>query len=369
MGQQGPRSRRILLVIATTTGGTGRHVRVLARSLAERDWGVTVCGPRATQEQFDFSEAGASFVPAEIGARPSLAAAHALRVVRRLARDHDIVHAHSLRAGAVAALAVRRTRPLVVTWHNAVLARGRARTAYALLERLVARRATATLCVSSDLVERVRELGGLDVALAPVSAPPMPEPSTDRTAVRAALGATGRPIVLSVGRLHSQKGYVYLVAAAAKLADREPVPLFVIAGDGPARSELERQIVDSNAPVRLLGDRTDVPDLLQAADVVALSSVWEGSPLAVSESLRAGVPFVGTAVGGVPDMVGDGGVLVAAREPGALAHAIAHVLDSPESADELRARAREAATHLPTDESVAAQVIATYERLTSGSPA
>ena len=366
MDEQTRLDRRVLLVIATTTGGTGRHVRVLADALAKRGRGVTIAGPRATNEQFDFSAAGALFVPAEIGGRPTLSAVRALRIVRRLARDHDLVHAHSLRAGAVAALAVGRTRPLLVTWHNAVLAQGRARAAYAGLERFVARRATATLCVSSDLVERVRNLGGRDVALAPVSAPAMPPATVDPDDVRKALGASGRPLVLSVGRLHAQKGFGYLIAAASLLAERDPQPLFVVAGDGPACADLEHQIAASGAPVHLLGNRHDIPDLLQAADLMALSSVWEGSPLAVSECLRAGTPFVGTSVGGVPDMVGDAGLLVPAGDPAKLADAIARVLDSTDLARELRERAHDAAAHLPTDASVAEQVVASYERLLVG---
>ena len=361
--------RRILLVIATTTGGTGRHVHTLAGSLARRGWLVTVTGPSATQDQFGFTDAGASFVPVEIGARPSPDAAHALRVVRRLTREHDIVHAHSLRAGAIAALATSRAQPLVVTWHNAVLAQGRVRAAYALLERLVARRSTATLCVSSDLVDRVRELGGRDVQLAPVSAPAMPAPSTDRDTVRTGLDIADRPLVLSVGRLHAQKGFDDLIAAAAQLREHERKPVFAIAGDGPARADLERRIIETGAPVRLLGNRSDVPDLLHAADLMALSSVWEGSPLAVSECLRVGLPFVGTAVGGVPDMVGDAGVLVPAHDPQALADALARVLDSSDLAADLRERALDAATRLPTDESVAEQVIATYGRLVRGGAA
>ena len=359
-------SRRVLLVIATTTGGTGRHVRVLAEALRDRGCAVVVAGPRTTEEQFGFTATGALFVPAEIGTRPSPQSVHALRVVRRLARDNDLVHAHSLRAGAVAALTTPRTRPLVVTWHNAVLAQGKVRAAYGLLERLVARRAAATLCVSSDLVARVRELGARDVQLAPVSAPAMPGPSKDRDAVRAELGAHDRSLVLSVGRLHAQKGFDDLIAAAERLSSHESRPLFVIAGDGPARPDLERRIAESDAPVRLLGDRSDISDLLQAADLMALSSIWEGSPLALSECLRAGVPFIGTAVGGVPDLLGDGGVLVPARDPASLADAVRRVLDSPELADDLSKRALRAAERLPTDASVADQVLATYGRLTDG---
>lgn len=352
-----------LIAIATTTGGTGRHVRVLAAGLVERGWRVTVAGPRTAEEQFDFSGSGAAFEPVEIGRRPSLKNVSSIRTLQRLARTHDIVHAHSLRAAAIAGVATPHSVPLVVTWHNAVLATGRARRAYAGPERYAARRASTTLCVSSDLVERVRELGGRDVHLAPVSAPALPAPTASRDAVRAKLGTVDRPLVLSIGRLHAQKGYPYLITAAALLAERGPAPLFAIAGDGPDRTELERQIVATGAPVRLLGDRADVSDLLQAADLMALPSVWEGSPLVVSECLRARVPFVGTTVGGVPDMVGDAGLLVAPRDPHALADAIATVLDSPDLAATLRREADRAAAHLPTDESVVADVIGAYERL------
>ena len=359
---------RVLLVIATTTGGTGRHVRVLAAGLVEKGWQVTVCGPRTTEEQFDFTAAGAAFVPVEIGSRPTVGAAASVRTLRRLAKANDIVHAHSLRAGAVAGLATPRSTPLVVTWHNAVLATGRARQAYAVLERYVARRASTTLCVSSDLVERVRDLGERDVHLAPVSAPKMPESETEPSDVRTALGAADRPVILTVGRLHAQKGYPYLVTAAALLAERTPAPLFLVAGEGPDRAAIAQQIATTNAPVRLLGNRDDIPDLLRAADVMALASEWEGSPLVVSECLRAGVPFVGTAVGGVPDMVGDAGVLVAPRDPRALADAIAGVLDSPEHAAALADAARAAAKRLPTDESVVAEIVDQYVRLLGQTP-
>ncbi|UYM07560.1 glycosyltransferase family 4 protein [Solicola gregarius] len=358
-----PRRTEALISIATTTGGTGRHVRVLAAGLVDRGWRVTVCGPRPTEDQFGFTGSGAAFEPLDIGSRPSLSNASSIRTLRRLASTHDIVHAHSLRAGAIAGVATPRSVPLVVTWHNAVLASGRARRAYSVLERYVARRASSTLCVSGDLVERVRELGGRDVHLAPVSAPTLPEPSTTPDAVRAELGALDRPLVVSVGRLHAQKGYPYLVAAAHLLAERDPAPLFAIAGDGPDRATIEQQIAATGGPVRLLGDRADIPDLLRAADVMALASEWEGSPLVVSECLRAGVPFVGTAVGGVPDMVGDAGLLVPPRDPDALADAITAVLDSPEQAETLREAAHEAAARLPTDESVVADVVGTYARL------
>ena len=84
----------------------------------------------------------------------------------------------------------------------------------------------------------------------------------------------------------------------------------MIAGDGPERAALAAQISRTNAPVVLLGARDDIADLLAAADVVALPSEWEARALVAQEALRAGVPLVTTAVGGLPSLVGDAAMFV-----------------------------------------------------------
>src|SRR5664279_3135952 len=140
--------------------------------------------------------------------------------------------------------------------------------------------------------------------------------------VRAELGADGRPLVLCVARLHPQKGLGTLVAAAAAWRAREPVPLTVIAGSGPLEPVLRAQVEAAGLPVRLLGRRTDVADLLAAADVVVLPSRWEARALAAQEALRAGRPLVATAVGGLPALLGNAAVLVPPDDPAALAAAV-----------------------------------------------
>ena len=356
--------RRIALVLATSTGGTGRHVRVLSAGLSAAGAAVVVAGPASTEQAFDFAGGGAHFQPVPIGsaARP-LATVAAVHHLRPWAARADLVHAHGLRAGAVAALATPRAVPLVATWHNAVLGGGPTRMLSAPLERLVARRAAVSLCVSPDLEHRVASLGGRDVRPALVSAPERPRTQRSRAAIRADLAAGDRPLVLTVARLHPQKGLHTLIDAADRLAGRSPAPLFAVAGDGPLRAELAARIEATGAPVSLLGHREDVADLLAACDLAVLPSVWEGSPLAAQESLRAGVPLIGTRVGGVAALVGDAGLLVPPDDDVALADAIGAVLDDPALAADLARKVRDAAQRLPSDESVVAEVAAIYAEL------
>jgi len=164
--------------------------------------------------------------------------------------------------------------------------------------------------------------------------------------------------VLAVGRLHGQKDYPTLIAAARRLRDLSPRPEFLIAGEGPDRARLEELI--EGAPVRLLGEVHDIPSLLQATDVLVMTSVWEAGSLAVQEGLRAGLPFVGTRVGAIPDLVADAGLLVRPHDDRALASQIRRVLEEPGLAKDLHERALRRAAVLPTDDDVVAQVLAAY---------
>jgi len=331
------RGRRILLVLATSTGGIGRHVRSLADGLVTRGAQVVVAAPAAAQEVFDFP----SYVPVEIGTRPDprrdLAA---VRALRRLAREADVVHAHGLRAGALAPT----SRPLVVSWHNAQLGSSRLG---ALLERHVARRATVTLAASQDLLLTARQRGAADARLGPVAAP-VPVPSGRDPGL-------GSPLVLAVGRLHPQKGYDVLVEALPLLGDA----VVAVAGDGPLRDELEQR-----APqVRWLGRRSDVADLYAAADVVVLPSVWEARSLTAQEALLAGRPLVASDVEAVRELVGDGAILVPVGDAVALGQAVRRLLDDPAEAAAVAARGQAVAATWPTEDDSVELVAGVYREL------
>jgi len=351
---------RVLQVVGTTTGGTGAHVGMLVDHLLARGGDVIVCGPQSVDAQFHFRTRGAGFVPAPIGLQPHPRDIATLRRLRRLAVLADVVHAHSLRAAALAGLVTPRQVPFVVTRHNAIISTGVGRRVQLGLQRHTARRADVTLCVSSDLVDAVRRAGGTDVRRAFVTAPTMPAPGRSRDAVRDELGARERPLVLAIGRLHGQKDYPTLIAAASRLADMDPAPLVVIAGEGPERAALTALIARTAAPVRLLGERSDIADLLHAADVQVLASVWEGTPLSVQEGLSAGLPFVGTRVGSIPDIVADAGLLVPPHDVRALAVQLRRVLTDTRLAADLRGRALRRAAAVPGEADVTEQVVAAY---------
>lgn len=348
---------RIVQVIATTTGGTGAHVRVLTEQLVAAGARVVVAAPQSAEDQFRFADTGARFELVPIGTLPHPRDVGTIRRLRQLSAGADLIHAHSLRAGALTGLAAPKQVPFVMTRHNLILATGATRRLQEALEVYTARRANVTMCVSADLVDAVRKAGGEDVRRTFVTAPRMKDPTRDRETVRNDLGVTG-PLVLAVGRLHGQKDFPTLIAAARRLRDLDPRPEFLIAGEGPDRARLEELI--AGAPVRLLGEVHDIPSLLQASDVLVMTSVWEAGSLAVQEGLRAGLPFVGTRVGAIPDLVADAGLLVRPHDDRALASQIKRVLEEPGLAKDLRERALRRAAALPTDDDVVAQVLAAY---------
>ncbi|HWH29145.1 MAG TPA: glycosyltransferase family 4 protein [Mycobacteriales bacterium] len=341
IGRPGPGvrldGRRVLLVLGTSAGGVGVHVRSLAAGLRERGMRVEVAAPASTQAVFGFAD----HVEVAVGGSPNpVRDARALRALRRASVRVDLVHAHGLRASALAVLA--SGPPVVSSWHNP----GAGRTG-AALERLVARRADVVLAASDDLAARARAAGARDVRPAPVAPPPPTLTGRDP--------GLGSPLVLAVGRLHPQKGYDVLVRALPHLGEA----VVAVAGDGPLEAELR-----AAAPqVRWLGRRDDVGDLYAVADVVVLPSVWEARSLTAQEALRAGRPLVATAVGGLPGLVGDGAVLVPPGDPDALGRAVRRLLDDPVEAATLAARGRAVAATWPDEADAVAQAAALYAEL------
>jgi glycosyltransferase involved in cell wall biosynthesis len=181
--------------------------------------------------------------------------------------------------------------------------------------------------------------------------------------------ATGTPalagtIVGNVARLAEQKGHRTLLEAAAIVRGQRPDVRFAIAGDGELRDELQQQANELGDHVVMLGNRSDVPDLLASFAVFAYPSRFEGLCLAVLEAQAAGVPVVATPVGGIRETVVDGetGFLVPVGDAAALAERILYVLAHPEEARRVAAEARRRVEAF-SEERMVAETIALYDEL------
>ena len=357
--------RRILQVCGSAAGGVRAHLADCARILAADGHDVIVEAPAAVLDSLDVEPARAEAL--EIGPRPSLNDTLAVARLRRLGRRADVVHAHGLRAGALAALALGRRRRgrtrLVVTLHNLTVG-GRLTTLVGdRLERLIARRADLILAVSPDLAERAREVGAPRVELAIIPAAPPQQSSEASPSDSVAPGEIwpqGGARLLTVARLAPQKGLPLLLEAAAILsrevdAGRLAAFTWALAGDGPGREEAAERITAEQLPVTLLGRRTDAPALMKAADIVVQTSLWEGQPLTIQEALRSGTAIVATDVGGTAVTARGGAVLVAPQAQ-AIAEALGTLLSDPEARSRAAERAHEAVGRLPGLEDLAVQL-------------
>ncbi|MFE9775517.1 glycosyltransferase family 4 protein [Streptomyces sp. NPDC005931] len=348
----------------------GAHVRSLAAGLVARGVRVTVCAPYEADHTYGFTAVGADHVHVPRSSDPGSVAA-----LRAACADADLVHAHGLHASFRAALALSGKRiPLVVTWHDRAHADGPRAHFLRLLERRVVKAATVVLGTTSPLVDRARRTGARDARLAAVALPGTrasvdPEdPDGLRPKVRAELGAMCRPLLIAVGALERHRGYRTLLDAAHAWRRLDPVPLLVIAGEGPLRGELQRRIEAEELPVRLIGRRDDITELLAAADLAVLPSRWEArSPLA-QEALHACVPLVATRVGGIPELVGDAAELVPYGNARALADAVARLLIDPERRELLREKGVRQAATWPTEDETVTQVLSIYDELTQPRP-
>lgn len=357
---------RILLALGTSSGGVGRHVHDLCAGLIDAGHEVTVTAPPAVQAAFDYAALGAGTVPLPVTDRPHPGRdLRTIRVLRALASRHDVVHAHGVRVGALAVLARRRAgaTPLVVTLHNAAPAGPVPAAIHAGLERIVARGADLVLGVSSDLVRAQRRLGARRTALAVVPAASRPLVTRDRYAVRAELGIAPRvPLLVTVARLAPQKDLDLLLDAVGIVRTTFGLDVFgVIAGDGPLRGALADRVRADGLPVRLLGHRTDVADLLAAADVVVSSARWEGQPVALQEALHVGAAIVATDAGGTADVVGDAAILTPVGDADSLARALVDVLRHGAVRDDLRSRAIARSGELPDRQQAIDAALAAYD--------
>jgi glycosyltransferase involved in cell wall biosynthesis len=262
----------------------------------------------------------------------------AMRAAR--AFDPQLVVSRSVNAQVVGHVLASRLRvPHVTVEHAPVECAGAElplRGYQRVLVRLVARSVSSVVAVSQTQIPALRSLGFAEGRIRVI--PNGVAPSGTTAPPRAELGLkSGDFVAVLAAALRPQKQVSLFVRAVTRAAADEPRIRGLVAGTGVEQQLVEQEAARTNGAVRLLGRRSDVPALLEAADVVCLSSASEGAPLVLIEAMAAGRPVVATRVGGVPDLVGDGvnGVLVPAGDEQAFSSALVALARDPERARRL----------------------------------
>lgn len=358
---------RVLRVITRlNVGGPALHVSILTAGLDPARFETMLVVGRVGTAEGDMRELGRTSAAVDPVVVPSLGRSigllrdlQALWSVTRLARAYRpaIVHTHLAKAGFIGRIAARLSgaRVVVHTYHGTVF-QGyfgrREASLYLRIERLLARLTTRLVAVTDsqrdDLVRlRIAPASKIVVVplgleLAPLRAP------VDTAACRAAFGiGSADAVVGTVARLVAIKDLGTFLRGVALLAERRPDLVALIVGDGEERASLQRLARELGiaARCRFAGWRSDLRQVYGAVDVVALTSLNEGSPVSLIEAMAAGLPVVATDVGGVSDVVADGrtGFLVPPRDEAALADMLGRCLALPDRGRGMGAAGRERA--------------------------
>ena len=251
------------------------------------------------------------------------------KIYREICRQKpDVIHTHTAKAGTVGRLAAffyrllkRRSVKIVHTFHGHVFHSyyGNFKTKiFLLIEKALARFATDKIVViTSQQFDEIHNRFGVgraaqfEIVPLGIDLAPFDAPESRRDILRGEIGASDEKLVIGfVGRLTEIKNIDLLISAIGKIISEKIIsfPAFscVIIGDGHLRGQLERQAAESGLSdsILFLGNRDDADVFYAGLDIVALTSLNEGTPLSLIEAMASGRAIISTAVGGVPDLLG-----------------------------------------------------------------
>lgn len=331
--QTEPASLRVLEVVGNAiVGGVERHVQALVEGLTAQGFRMRALCPFESP----FTDAlRASGCPVHIAMIEQSLEWRSLLMAAELIRRHqvDLVHTHLFNATLLGSVAGTLAGvPAVATIHGNTLLAEEAAVARLTGAHLI------TVCTAAYGMALSLGLAEDQVSLIPNAVDSQRfSPERDGKAFRRRIGVPeGAPLVGMVARLSPEKGPDLFVQMASAVAAARPQAHMVLVGDGPMRSQLERQVANLNLGGRLhlAGTTEDTSQVYPALDVVCLTSRMEGIPLTLLEAMASARPVVATNVGGIPELVemGETGWLVAQGDMAAFSERVLWLLDNPERA-------------------------------------
>jgi glycosyltransferase involved in cell wall biosynthesis len=337
------------LITSSSIAGAQRQVHDIASSLRTRGWQVSIVSMLPIEGAFADLQADGTPV-ASLDMRRGIPDPRALLRLRQLLREWkpDILHGHMVHANLLARFSrlLVNTPVVISTMHNQNEGPQWRYLVYRITDPLSEMTTTVSKLAVEEAIRRhavprskVRLIyNGIDSA-----SYAWPRDMAVRRNAREALDVGDRFMWLAVGRLDVEKDVPNMLAAFRLVHQRAQAARLYIAGTGPLEAEIRHGISQAGLAghVVLLGLRSDVPALMQAADGYLLSSAWEGLPMVLLEAGASGLPIVATDVGGTRDAVIDGvsGYVAPARHPEALADAAVELMGRTASEREAMGRA------------------------------
>ncbi len=369
------RPLRVLMVVESSAGGTGRHVMDLTQGLLDRGCDVhLVHSTRRIDGTFLYrldqfkSLPGMSF-PIHTGPHPRDWSI--VRAIRRYMRDHgpfDAIHGHSSKGGALARLASIGTGvPAFYTIHGLILTDPKmprlSWTFYWSIELFLSLFTSRIIAVSPEELRAAVQLGYGRSRVTLVPNGIGPTPLTPREQARKDLGLDSEKFVIGfVGRLVDQKAPQVLISAFASVAAAVDNARLALVGSGPLQDALQLQARQLGVAEKILwlGERS-ASAVMAAFDVFAISSRREGLPYVVLEAMAAGLPIVATASSGIESLVEPqlNGLVVPPDDAGALANALIALAADPQQVQRFGRLSRQRASKFTIDAMVR-QTLATY---------
>jgi glycosyltransferase involved in cell wall biosynthesis len=348
------------LITRLDKGGAPRVFLRLIGGLKEQGIEVAMAsGPSQQPEEDPWKFSRKTHIPYHplSSLRREISPIHDLRalfqIIALIRRERPtILHTHTTKAGVLGRIAGKMTRTRTIhTPHGHLFygyfGKGKEQL-YIFLERLAARLCERIITISEDERREYlrRRIGNAKKVITIYNGIDMGRFPGNGKRVRGKLRLAPQiPLVGFVGRLEEVKGPHLFVEAAMKMQDAAPQTHFLMLGDGSMKQGLIQK-AQGMPHLHIMGFREDAPDCLAALDILLISSLNDGFNLVAVEAMASSKPIVAMAVGGLPEVVGDGGILVGPGDTTRMAQETMTLLNSPSLREKIGMKGRRRAETL-----------------------